>query len=108
MATEIKSARDALESIGAWAEANLRDYGCDWKLHNRLCDMLKSALAEPRKNCEVGSVKEQTTRYHQFCHRHFTPSSKGGNCDRCPLKGAYKSECRLAWAQMAYPKGDEK
>lgn len=27
-----------------FAEEFLRDYGTDWKLHNKLCDMLKSAM----------------------------------------------------------------
>lgn len=27
-----------------FAEEFLRDYGTDWKLHNKLCDMLKSAV----------------------------------------------------------------
>lgn len=52
MANEIKSARDALESISAWAEANLRDYGGDWRMHNILCEMLKAALSTPPRICD--------------------------------------------------------
>ena len=32
-----------------FAEEFLRDYGTDWKLHNILCDMLKSAMQEAAK-----------------------------------------------------------
>lgn len=32
-----------------FAEEFLRDYGTDWKLHNKLCDMLKSAMQEAAK-----------------------------------------------------------
>ena len=46
-----------------FAEEFLRDYGTDWKLHNKLCDMLKSALAEPLRNCDVYTVGEALRRY---------------------------------------------
>ena len=46
-----------------FAEEFLRDYGTDWKLHNKLCDMLKSALAEPLRNCDVYTVGEALRKY---------------------------------------------
>ena len=46
-----------------FAEEFLRDYGTDWKLHNNLCDMLKSALAEPLRNCDVYTVGEALRKY---------------------------------------------
>ena len=46
-----------------FAEEFLRDYGTDWKLHNKLCDMLKSALAEPLRNCDLYSVGEALRKY---------------------------------------------
>lgn len=44
--------RAKLREAYEFAEEFLRDYGTDWKLHNKLCDMLKSALAEPQRNCD--------------------------------------------------------
>lgn len=41
-----------------FAEEFLRDYGTDWKLHNILCDMLKSALAEPPRACDLMTEEE--------------------------------------------------
>lgn len=46
-----------------FAEEFLRDYGTDWKLHNKLCDMLKSALAAPLRNCDVYTVGEALREY---------------------------------------------
>ena len=46
-----------------FAEEFLRDYGTDWKLHNNLCDMLKSALAEPPRNCDLYTVGEALRKY---------------------------------------------
>lgn len=46
-----------------FAEEFLRDYGTDWKLHNKLCDMLKSALSEPLRNCDVYTVGEALRKY---------------------------------------------
>ena len=46
-----------------FAEELLRDYGTDWKLHNKLCDMLKSALAAPLRNCDVYTVGEALRKY---------------------------------------------
>lgn len=46
-----------------FAEEFLRDYGTDWKLHNKLCDMLKSALAEPLRNCDLYTVGEALRKY---------------------------------------------
>lgn len=57
----------------------------------------KAALAEPVKNCEVGTVKEQNVRYNKFCHAH---RSSENCCGGCPLNG--ESCCELAWAQLPY------
>ena len=105
MPNEIKSTRDALESISAWAEANLRDYGDDWRLHNRLCDMLKAALALPRRNCDVGTLEEQLARFITFCKgQRLHSSGHAGSCNpKCPCRdGGDLNLCALAWGQMPY------
>ena len=53
----------AIREAYEFAEEFLRDYGTDWKLHNKLCDMLKSALAEPLRNCDVYTVGEALRKY---------------------------------------------
>ena len=47
-----------------FAEEFLRDYGTDWKLHNKLCDMLKSALAAPLRNCDIYDAESCRMAYH--------------------------------------------
>lgn len=57
---------------------------------------IKAAFAEPLRNCDVGSLDEQISRFNAFCESHMCNSSLG----RCPL--ADSRSCRLAWSQMPY------
>lgn len=60
----------------------------------------KEALAEPLKNCEVGTVREQDLRFENFCYRHRS-YEKG--CRDCPLLDCEPC-CELAWAHLPYGK----
>ena len=42
-------------------------------------DIAKAALAEPAKNCEVGTVEEQAKRLNEWCN--------GRHCINCRFKG---------------------
>lgn len=63
----------------------------------------RAALAEPRRNCDVGTAEEQTERmYENYCSHHEcyvipTDAEPYG----CPL---YEQgvDCRLKWAQVPY------
>lgn len=63
---------------------------------------INAALAEPPRNCDVGTAEEQGKRHNAFCRKHFTPDRLGGNCRKCPLKDRRGWSCQLAWAQMPY------
>ena len=64
-------------------------------------DAAAAALAAPPRNCDVGSVEEQTDRYLAFCSdNHVKGCFTDGNPMSCPV--AAKSDCRLAWAQLTY------
>ena len=68
----------------------------------RCVDDAKSALAEPVKNCEVGTVEEQSKRKMEFCYQQ-------GGCINCSFsRGATLTQCALAWAQMPYKEGGAK
>lgn len=54
---------------------------------------LRSALAEPLRNCDVGTAEEQAERFDAYCDSHT-------NCAHCPLAG--RQQCVLAWSQMPY------
>jgi DNA-binding protein H-NS len=63
----------------------------------------RDALAKPPRNCDVGTPKEQSMRFRDYCLDHQTLNT---NCLNCPL---YKEtgRCELIWAQMPYEKEGE-
>ena len=74
-----------------------------WAL--RLCDIASEALlAEPIRNCDIGTVEEQAERFDEFCYNH---RSREKGCGDCPLLGGGPC-CELAWTQMPYEAGGEK
>ena len=94
MPTEIKSARDALEKI-LWCLNWMSDNTGDQPTKDHLVkpiELAQAALALPRRNCEVGTMKEKMIRFVRFCKC---------QCTGCPLETATGS-CVSAWAQMPY------
>lgn len=66
-------------------------------------DVAIAALAEPVRNCEVGTAEEQSRRFCDFCRPRLEP------CDRCVcLDGSRKGRCEFVWAQMPYDEGETK
>lgn len=60
-------------------------------------NMLRAALALPRRNCDVGTADEQSARYDEFCYQHRTIEHC---CANCPVVNS--ATCELAWAQTPY------
>lgn len=62
----------------------------------------RAALAEPVRNCDVGTAEEQEKRFHDFCRaRHLPRMEESRYCAyKCPLEG--DTCCELQWAQMPY------
>ena len=71
-------------------------------------DKAKSALAEPVRNCDVGTAEEQAERFSDFCDGYFS-SMNYESCGTCPLwaSGLIGHDCEFRWAQMLY-EGDKK
>jgi hypothetical protein len=64
-------------------------------------DLADAALAAPPRNCDVGTVEEQSKRKMKFCYQQ-------GGCSNCSFsKSATLTQCALAWAQMPYEEGGE-
>ena len=62
---------------------------------------IQAALSAPPRNCDVGTAKEQSERFMEFC--------VGQDCGRtCPLSDNYDSRCEFAWSQMPYEEGGAK
>lgn len=69
-------------------------------------DIAKAALAEPVKNCEVGTAEEQEVRFRNYCWNH---SSRDKNMEcQCPIDAEGKAGCKLTWAQLPYEEGGAK
>jgi hypothetical protein len=65
--------------------------------------VIQTALAEPIKNCEVGTIEEQQARFIKMCVKHYRSSIK---CPNCPFaEHKENSLCELAWAQAPYTEG---
>lgn len=74
-------------------------------------DFIKAALAEPMRNCDVGTPKEQEDRWKTNCGYGIP------NCKHCKVyeeaknsglvNGRYlmRCDCRFIWAQMPYEEG---
>jgi hypothetical protein len=61
----------------------------------------KHALAEPLRNCDVGTVDEQEERFHAFCNRHTVVDAQ--HCNGCPINNIQtEADCVFVWAQMPY------
>lgn len=75
---------DDIEFVRAWIDMTQKE--------------VDSALALPRRQCDVGTAEEQNRRMEDFCNNH--------HCGNCPI---YNSEsCALSWAQMPYHEGESK
>ena len=61
-------------------------------------DKAKATLAEPHRNCDIGTAEEQVKRYFAFCDRH--------TCQSCPVKGI--TDCGFLWEQMPNEEGGAK
>jgi len=69
-------------------------------------EKVKSALAEPVKNCEVGTAEEQGKRFTEFCYKNRNMERCCGDCPAFNRGGF--AECELVWAQMPYEEGGDK
>ncbi len=60
---------------------------------------------KPRRNCDVGTLKEQSQRFDAFCDAHKYVGDDGANwCSRtCPCYN--QINCGVQWAQMPYEEG---
>ena len=66
----------------------------------------RAALAEPVRNCEVGTAEEQEERFRNYCWNH---SSRDKNMEcQCPIDAEGKAGCKLTWSQMPYTEGGAK
>ena len=100
--------REALESVDdAFSSGSLYAPGdCptphDVSVFEDVRDKVKTALATPPRNCDVGTAEEQAQRFYKFCMANS--SAIRGMCDsKCPcIDSGDKCHCLTKWAQMPY------
>ena len=71
----------------------------------RVVDLIqrcKAALAEPARNCDVGTAQEQTARFAEFCYKNKNAESCCADCPIFTKRVPRGAECELTWAQMPY------
>ena len=69
---------------------------------NQIESWAEDALAEPPRNCDVGTAEEQIERFQWFCGTR--------PCDGCTLKNKVNEtlDCAIHWSQLPYEEGDSK
>lgn len=61
--------------------------------------VVEDALAEPLKNCEVGTPEEQAKRFKNYCD---SKACKRNVCHSNGYEELFHHECFPIWAQMPY------
>lgn len=73
--------------------------------YSQLFDVADAALAEPLRNCDVGTAEEQYQRWDKYC------KSFGAQYDKCDLDSNVHfnltAKCFACWSQMPYKKEGE-
>ena len=63
----------------------------------------KAALAEPVRNCDVGTAEEQFEMWQAFCNQYDK------DCTGCPCRSPHTTAyCFAKWGQMPYKEGGAK
>ena len=73
-----------------------------WEVNDVITEA-KAALAEPLRNCDVGTAEEQTERFKDLCRKYRRGPGPRANCKGCPIQHESPHVgCTFAWAQMPY------
>jgi hypothetical protein len=82
----------------------------EYKIVKEMRNLIKGALAEPLRNCDVGTAEEQGERFILFCRRN---SFRGVCNDSCKFANVNRrlvwqkigqARCFPFWSQMPYEK----
>lgn len=100
--------RDALEEAHALLEkihSAYSDRQGDISMYplRKVIKIVNEALAEPLRNCDVGTAEEQEQRFIALCNKQHD------DCFMCPVQNDMKSQCdcKFVWSQMPYEKEGE-
>ena len=89
--------REALEKIRSNLTMTYQSEEEERDLIVEAFNIAGEALAEPPRNCDVGTPDEQSARYESYCFDNRSMEKCCGDCLLLPY-----ASCELAWAQLPY------
>lgn len=93
----LEDARHLLMNIDFDEDSDLDDMAAP------VVQKINEALAEPLRNCDVGTAEEQTERFKDLCRKYRRGPGPRANCKGCPIQHESPHVgCTFAWAQMPY------
>lgn len=96
---KMREALELCDKIMSDVVLGVRDIG-PLEAFDEMGGIIDQALADPPRNCDVGTAEEQMKRWREFCATH-------PGCDECPChkKTRIITLCFAHWAQMPYKEG---
>lgn len=104
--------REALELAKSTFETLIQFQGDEhfvkgWATLGR--DAMIAALAEPVKNCDVGTAEEMADRLDLFCSKYKCSGAWDSTSPECPIPEDQRGvNCALVWSQMPYEEGGDR
>ena len=102
-ANNIKAMREALKQIHELLSIGGNPDTAMCIRYEAAYQIAEEALAEPLRNCDIGTAEEQYERYEKFCYAHRSREKGCGDCPLCDIPC-----CEFAWLQMPYEEGGAK
>ena len=101
MSSEVREAlSEIIDTIDKWRTDGVMEH---WQ-YSQLFDIADAALAEPLRNCDVGTPQEQAKRFKNYCK---SKVCKRNVCHSYGYEELFHHECFPIWAQMPYEKEGE-
>lgn len=100
--------REAFEELIANIEMRSSTFGLNVMVDTKTFLDAKAALAEPLRNCDVGTAEEQIARFVAECLA-IRKRNTVEPCAGCPCScgGEGTEDCQLYWAQMPFAANDK-
>lgn len=95
MSSKLREALNKIGNISAWVAENCNDQQTA-KYMNDIIAIVQESVAEPVRNCDVGTAEEQEERYIKLKREHVDKLL------RCPAQGYSFFPDSLYWSQMPY------
>ena len=121
MSNSVEQMREALKAVIEYSNLVLKS-GMFHREHlEQIVKKCENAVSLPLRNCDVGTIKDQTSRFDAFCESHmkhykdmFGDGLDGWDCKKdCPVGRMIDSDhavadrCQLAWAQQQYRENED-